>query len=118
MRPHLAQAHPDDAPGAREIDRRLHADRLDADGAHRTHRHDLSGLPDGVIIEHDGEYWLVRGPALHPWTLAGYGTPTARAEFPEVVTVRTPRSTVAALRAGYDPGAHPSASDPSVSSRA
>ncbi len=105
-----AQAHPDDPPGAREIDRRLHADRLDDDGTHRIHRQDLAALPDGVMISHDGGSWLVRGSALHPWSLGGYGASRPRSEFPEVVSVRTPRSTVATVLAGYDAIAHPSAS--------
>jgi hypothetical protein len=98
-----ALAHPDDPPGAREIDRRLHADRLDADGHHRTHRAPLSGLPDGTLIAHDDAWWLVEGPepALLPWSFAGYGDPRPRSSFPAVVTVLTPRSTVATLHAGY-----------------
>jgi hypothetical protein len=111
------QAHPYDSRGAREIDRRLHADRLDAHGGHRTHREDLATLPDGVMIAHDDGFWLVRGASVHPWAPGGYGPPTARAELPDVVTVLTPEATVATLHAGYDPGAHPSASG-SVSSRA
>ncbi|HEY2222268.1 hypothetical protein [Actinomycetospora sp.] len=105
------QAHPDDARGAREIDRRLHADRLDDDGRHRTHHEDLATLPDGVMITLDDGFWLVRGASVHPWAWGGYGPPTTRAELPDVVTVLTPEATVATLRAGYDPGAHPSASD-------
>ncbi len=98
------RAYPDDPRGAREIDRRLHADRLDDDGRQRTHREELAALPDGTVITHDGEFWLVRGPALHPWSFAGYGTPEARSGFPELVTVLTPRATVDTLRAGYEPG--------------
>ncbi len=98
-----ARAHPDDEPGAREIDRRLHADRLDDDGAHRTHRAALAELPDGVVVQHDGGFWLVHGPALRPWSFAGYGPAEPREAFPDVVTVRTPRATVATLRAGYVP---------------
>jgi hypothetical protein len=94
-----ALAHPDDPPGAREIDRRLHADRLDADGRHRTHRAPLATLPDDVMIAHDGGFWLVRGPELLPWSFGGYGEPRPRSAFPDDVTVQTPRSTVGALRA-------------------
>jgi hypothetical protein len=96
-----ALAHPDDEPGAREIDRRLHADRLDGDGHHRTHREALSALPDGAVIAQDDAWWLVDGPSLLPWSFAGYGAPRPRSAFPDDVTVLTPRSTVATLRAGY-----------------
>lgn len=106
------QAHPDDARGAREIDRRLHDDRLGADGGHRTHQDELAALPDGVMIAHDDGFRLVRGSLVHPWAMSGYGSPTMRSELPDVVTVLTPEATVATLRAGYDPDAHPSASAP------
>ena len=96
-------AHPDDARGAREIDRRLHADRLADDGGQRTHREHLAALPDGVLITHDGGSWLVRGPSLHPWSFGGYASPEPRSGFPGEVTVLTPRGTVDTLRAGYDP---------------
>jgi hypothetical protein len=104
------QAHPDDPRGAKEIDRRLHADRLDPDGRHRTHRADPADLPDGVVIAHDGGSWLVRGPLVHPWSMSGYGEPRPRSALPEVVDVLTPRATVATLCAGYEPLVHPSAS--------
>jgi hypothetical protein len=102
-----ALAHPDDPAGAREIDRRLHADRLDDDGHHRTYQEALSALPDGAIIAKDGTCWLVSGASLLPWSFAGYGAPRPRTAFPDVVTVLTPRVTVATLRAGYDPCYHP-----------
>lgn len=98
-----ALAHPDDPPGAREIDRRLHADRLDDEGHHRTHVAPLADLPDGVMVSHDGAFWLVAGATLHPWSFAGYGDPRPRSGFPDDVTVLTPPSTVATLRAGYVP---------------
>jgi len=94
-------AHPDDPPGARAIDRRLHADRLDDRGVHRTHDAPLAELPDGVVVTHDGAFWLVDGAALHPWSFAGYGPPEPRSAFLDDVTVLTPRATVATLRAGY-----------------
>ena len=94
-------AHPDDPFGAREIDGRLHADRLDDDGRRRTHRARLSELPDGVMIAEDDAWWLIEGPSLLPWSFAGYGDPRPRSAFPDDVAVLTPRSTVATLRAGY-----------------
>jgi hypothetical protein len=101
-----ARAHPDDEPRAQQIDRRLHADRLGPEG-HRTQEDDLRLLPDGVVIVHDDGFWLVRGGSVHRWSHGGYGERRARAELPAVVTVLTPRATVEALRAGYEPAHHP-----------
>lgn len=103
-----AKAHPADPVGAREIDRRLHADRLDPSG-HRTYDAELTAMPEGTVIEHDGEFWLVRGAHVYRWSFAGYGEARRRSNFPAVVTIRTPRATVATLRAGYRPIFHPSA---------
>jgi hypothetical protein len=106
------QAHPDDPRGAREIDRRLHADRLESsDGRRRVFSEEPSRLPDGVVIAYDDGFGLVSGSSVRPWSMAGYGSPAPRTELPDLVTVLTPRSTVATLRAGYSPVVHPSASD-------
>ena len=51
----------------------------------------------------------MRGTVLHAWDFRGYGETRAKTHFPGVVTVRTPRSTIAALRAGYEPVYHPTA---------
>lgn len=103
-----AKAHPVDPVGAKEIDRRLHADRLDSSG-HRTYDAELVTLPDGTMIEHDGGFWLLRGTSLHLWSCAGYGEARQLSSFPSVVRIRTPRATVATLRAGYPPAIHSSA---------
>lgn len=102
--------------GAGEIDRRLHDDRLGTDG-HRTHLAALASLPDGTMIEHDHAFWLVRGRFIHAWSFAGYGPGRARSSFPDVVTVRTPRATVATLRCGYQPACHPSAASSAKETR-
>lgn len=103
-----AAAHPDGPARAADIDRRLHADRIGADGA-RAHVAALASLPDGAMVEHEQAFWLVRGRFLHPWSFGGYGPGHARSGFLDAVTVRTPRATVATLRAGYQPTYHPSA---------
>jgi hypothetical protein len=95
------------SPGApvTAIDRELHRDRLGRDGRQRTFAADLGALPDGVFVELPGSpaAWLLWDRALCPWSPEGYGAarprPRARA-----VTVLTPRSTVAAIAAGYAPG--------------
>ncbi len=95
-------------PGVREIDARLHADRLVSPGARRTYRAPLAGLPSGAMAEIGGAPWLVYGGRLLAWTPGGYlERPVGAPEGP--VTVITPRATVAVLAAGYRPAVHPSA---------
>lgn len=101
-------AHPDDEPRAPAIDRHLHADRWGREGR-RTHEAALDELPDGAVIAHDDGFWLLRGASLHRWSQGGYDEARARAAFPALVTVLTPRATVATLRAGYTPVHHPTA---------
>ena len=110
------------APEARigEIDRVLHAERADGAGRGdragrtaqtRTWRAPLAELPDGVLIVRDSEPEtprLVWRGGLRAWSFAGYGPPGA-IPVAAAVSVLTPRSVVAALRAGYLPAVHPSA---------
>ena len=96
-------------PAADDIDRVLHQERRLAGVARVTYPAPLSELPDGVFIARDGESWLVNGGSLRRWTPAGY---TDRIDqFDGPAAVLTPRATVAAIRAGYHPLLHPSASD-------
>jgi hypothetical protein len=93
-----------------EIDRILHGDRLLPGGRQRTFSHALAALPDGAFVLPAGAtvpYLLWRG-GMWPWTPGGYGPETAPPEGGRV-TVLTPRSTVAALQAGYAPAVHESA---------
>jgi hypothetical protein len=88
-------------PSAKEINRRLHGERIFR-GTHRRRLHELdwAGLPDGTFAIVDGAPALVLGPELHEWTQEGYG---GRRRRPRrgTATVITPPATVAALRAGY-----------------
>jgi hypothetical protein len=99
-----------DAPIA-ALDRELHRDRVGADGRPRTFRAALASLPDGVFVTPGGarNACLVWRGTLRPWTPAGYGPPQPRRPRARV-TVLTPRSTVAAIAAGYRPAVHASAS--------
>jgi len=98
------------AMSADEIDRVLHAERLDG-RAKRRHRRALDGLPDGIVLtleDEAGSAWAVRGPVLLRWTSGGY---TAVQPRPRdlMVNVLTPPGTLAALANGYRPSWHPSA---------
>ena len=74
-----------------------------------TYPADLSALPDGVFVGADGgEALLLWRGTLLPWSPAGYGAPRPRPGR-QRVTVLTPRSTVAAIAAGYTPAVHPTA---------
>ncbi len=88
-------------PGARDLNRALHAERI-VRGTHRRRLHaaDWGALPDGAFVL-DGETpALVLGDRLVAWTAAGYGASRARPRRGRV-TLITPPSSVAALRAGY-----------------
>src|SRR2546426_8021788 len=93
------------------LDRVLHADRLTRDGQPRRFPARLSDLPDGtfILLADRTDPLLVWQDGLWPWTLAGYRPPRSRATDPIRVAVLTPRSTVAALAAGYRPALHPTA---------
>jgi hypothetical protein len=93
------------------IDDRLHAERVDPGRMKQTFMAGLDHLPDGVFVTlgRGGEGpLLVLGHELLAWSPGGY---TGRRRRPrgEEVTVLTPGSTVAAIRAGYEPEVHPSA---------
>jgi len=92
-----AWARDGDAPGAPEIDARMHADRLAGPGERRTYLAPLAGAP---CLVHDGR--------LLAWTPGGYRQRPVEAPGGPV-TVITPRATVAVLAAGYRPVLHPSA---------
>jgi hypothetical protein len=89
-----------------EIDVRLHAERLDG-RAKRLHRAPAGSLPDGAMIAIGGDALAVRGDAILPWSLDGYGAPQPRPSG--IVNVLTPPLTLAALAGGYAPLWHPTA---------
>jgi hypothetical protein len=95
-------------PTAAAIDRVLHEDRLIGRRAKRTYVERREALPDGAMVLLDEVPWLVRRDALLPWSFTGYGAPRP-GSVPEQIEVLTPRSTVDALRAGYEPALHDTA---------
>ncbi len=92
---------------ASEIDLVLHRERLDK-RAKRLHPPPgpIAQLPDGAMVQSNGNsYLIVNGRALlRSWS--GY---RASAMVPDQALLLTPPSTVRALRAGYRPVLHPSA---------
>src|ERR1051326_7095662 len=78
----------------------LHAERRSRPLQKRTYVATLDALPDGTYVAIDGQAWLIVDDALLAWSGDGY---TERRQRPHDmdVTVLTPRSIVALLRAGY-----------------
>ena len=101
----------DDRPTAELIDARLHEERVGPVRSKRTYPAKLGELPGGVFVtlgeDRDRAYLLREGRILE-WSPGGYKRARRRPDG-EVVSVLTPKSTVAATRAGYMPGVHPSA---------
>lgn len=98
-------------PTATEMDCRLHAERVAPGRSKRTFTARLGDLPDGVFVRHaesGQDAWLVWHGVLLAWTPGGYTRRIALWAGVEV-EVLTPASTVAAIRAGYAPEVHPSA---------
>lgn len=87
------------------LDTQLHTERVDPKSRRqRTHRAPLATLPDGTFVTLDSDSaqpLLVWHGTIHRWTFTGYVGEVQRQH--EEVTVLTPRSTVAAFRAGYTP---------------
>jgi hypothetical protein len=93
------------SPSAIEIDKQLHAERLNASGEQRRFKATLDELPDGVFVMLDDEpdaAFLVWRNELLAWSPSGYRDRRPR---PSGITVNvvTPRSTVAAIRGGFVP---------------
>ncbi len=99
------------SPRAGEMDRVLHAERLDG-RRRRIHVREAATLPDGAFVSREGAAWLVRGPLLLRYTPGGYDAAVERPGG--AVEVLTPPATLRALRAGYAPLLHPSAGAPSA----
>jgi hypothetical protein len=97
-------------PTAGEIDLRLHPERIDRTGEKVRFVAELDDLPDGVFVtlEGEGSAHLVWRGELLAWGPGGYGTRQPRPTGARV-SVLTPASTVAAIRAGFVPQVHPSA---------
>jgi hypothetical protein len=88
-------------PGAKDLDRTLHSERLVAGTRRRQlHHRAWSALPDGVFVVVDDEPRLVVGDALIDWTARGYTAARPRPTRGQARVI-TPPLSVAALLAGY-----------------
>ncbi|WP_371232430.1 hypothetical protein ACAW63_06225 [Pseudomonas sp. QE6] len=105
-----AKAFPDQDQSAAGIDKVLHAARLNTDNSLRTWQASLAVLPEGTMVEHEGEVVLLWGGRQWRWSFDGY-SPLSPALANGVVTVLTPEPIVALLRNGLaaDLQVHPSA---------
>ncbi len=92
---------------ATEIDRVLHAERLDGRGK-RLHPLDgpIDTLPDGAMVEAGGASYLIAQRRVWRWSFAGYA---AIDDALHDAKLLTPPSTLRALSAGYRPAHHPTA---------
>ncbi|TCK24417.1 hypothetical protein [Pseudonocardia endophytica] len=93
-------------PRAEGIDDVLHVERALESGQRRTREEPAATLPDGTFVRLPGGPHVVVAGVARPWSHEGYGS--AR-PLQDVVTVLTPPSTLAVLRAGYRPRLHPTA---------
>ena len=98
-------------PRAREMDDVLHAERLDG----RVKRlHELprliGELPDGAMLQADGESYLMTEGRARRWSFDGYSAANEPLVAPKLIT---PPSTLRALAAGYRSMLHASATGPS-----
>jgi hypothetical protein len=94
-------------PRAAEMDRLLHAERLDG-RSKRTYRMPVGDLPDGSLVAQDGGAFAVSGDTLLRWTPSGYAERVQRPRG-AMADVLTPPAIVQVLAAGYAPQWHPSA---------
>ena len=85
-----------------EIDKILHKERIGRKGEKITYKDRLKNLPDGTFVLIDDKPHLFADKRLFRWTPFGYETPITLPEA-ETVTVLTPKSTVSAFKAGYQP---------------
>ncbi|HLI94280.1 MAG TPA: hypothetical protein VKU83_11740, partial [Puia sp.] len=77
-------------------------ERINRSGVKLTHIEDIRTLPAGTFIRSNDQPWLYSEGRLHLWTPFGYEAAISPPQS-GAVEVLTPRSVVAAFRAGYKP---------------
>ena len=93
---------------APSIDAKLHRERVNRRREQVRFRAPWTALPEGTMVLHEGASMLLWQSLTYPWSPRGYAGPDVRPATGDV-EVLTPRSIVAALRAGYAPAVHESA---------
>ncbi|MBS3648430.1 hypothetical protein KEU06_07280 [Pseudaminobacter sp. 19-2017] len=98
-------------PKAGEIDERLHAERLASGGGLADLKQkDIDDLPDGAMLFQGERCFAKKGKDLRAWNFWGYANSW---DYYDLVLYDiwrlTPPTTIAILRAGYQPVWHPSA---------
>jgi hypothetical protein len=90
------------------MDRELHNARIGRQREKITHQRQLSSLPDGCFVHHDGSSYLVWHSGLLLWSPERY---LKNCHWPRdlTVTVLTPEPIVRCLSHGYKPEIHASA---------
>ena len=90
-----------------DIDTALHHERLDH-GKKRLHALlvPLDQLPEGAMVQHGEQSYLVTQGRALKWSPAGY---SAAEQLPDEATLLTPPSTLRTLNAGYQAVLHPTA---------
>ena len=95
-------------PRAPEMDKVLHEQRLIGQ-AKRTLPAKLADLPDGAMFQSGEDLFAWRDGAALPWSPQGYG-PAEKPSPATRISLLTPPAITAALRAGYRPEWHGTAS--------
>jgi hypothetical protein len=85
------------------LDRRLHAERTGPRPVVACEH-----LPDGAMIEHEGQPFAIRGSLLLHWSFAGYAGSRPRTGLMQAKLL-TPPAITAILHSGYKPRWHESA---------
>jgi hypothetical protein len=93
-----------------QIDNQLHEERTRRNLTKVTYTEKLSELPDGAFISIDGIALLKWNRKLFEWSATGYLERLDVLPDDLVVDVLTPKSVVGAIKAGYVPQVHHSAS--------
>ncbi|HEY8308378.1 MAG TPA: hypothetical protein VIG79_17035, partial [Lapillicoccus sp.] len=88
---------------AKEIDTRLHTERLvPRTRTRRLHELRWADVPAGAFVMLDGTPHLLSAEGLVRWTTEGYADGSSRPRT-GTAAVLTPPASLAALRAGYEP---------------
>ena len=86
-----------------EIDKILHTERIDRQGAKVTFTASIHELPEGCFIVYHDQPYVIYKQTLLLWSPEGYTKKMVLPEKGEQVQVLTPKSVVNAFREGYVP---------------